>query len=129
MITNDNLHLFVTLEHGLKQVRILGALEFGPLAFMGAAKGADQLLQVLEAGFIDHYINCSGDPFLGNCRVEVVEKSPKAMVERLEQAVRNAETLPPYITVCSSTMLTREGLDAIHEWFETNKANEAASTA
>lgn len=35
MITNDNLRLFVTLEHGLKQVRILGVRESGGLAVMG----------------------------------------------------------------------------------------------
>jgi hypothetical protein len=129
MVTNDNLRLFVTLEHGLKQVRILGARETGELAIMGVAKGADQLRRVLEAGHIDHYIVCTGDLFLGNFKAEAFEKFPKAMVERLEQAVRDSETLPPYITVCSSTMLTREGLDSIHEWFEANIANEAAASA
>jgi hypothetical protein len=128
MITNDNLRLFVTLEHGLKQVRILGTRETGELAIMGVAKGADQLQRVLEAGQIDHYIICSGDPFLSNFKAEAFEKSPKAMVERLEKAVRDSETLPPYITVCSSIMRTREGLEAIHEWFEANKQTAASAS-
>jgi hypothetical protein len=129
MIINDNLRLFVTLEQGLKQVRILGARGNGDLAIMGAAKGADQLQLVLEAGDIDHYIICSGDPFLGSFKAEAFKKSPKAMVERLEKAVRDAEELPPYITVCSSTMRADEGLKAIHEWFEANKRENAAASA
>jgi hypothetical protein len=117
------------LEHGLKQVRILGARETGELAIMGVAKGADQLRRVIEAGHIDHYIVCTGDLFLGNFKAGALEKSPKAMVERLEKAVRDAEELPPYITVCSSTMRADEGLEAIHEWFETNKRENAAASA
>jgi hypothetical protein len=58
MITNENLRLFVTLERGLAQVRILGARETGELAIMGVAKGADQLRRVLEAGDIVKY-GCS----------------------------------------------------------------------
>jgi hypothetical protein len=127
MIINDNLRLFVGFQHGLEKVRILGARESGDLAIMGVAKGMDQLQHVLEAGDIDHYIIYSGDPFFGNCRVEAVKQSPKSMVERLEKAVRDAEKLPDFITVCSSTMRTHEGLEAIHEWFEANKQNAAAS--
>jgi hypothetical protein len=128
MITNDNLRLFVDLQHGLKRVRILAAREFGPLAIMGVAEGTTQLQDALQAGDIDHYIICHGEPLLGG-KVEAVEQSPKAMVERLEKAVRNAETLPNFITVCSSTMKTDKGLKAVHEWFEANKRNDAAATA
>jgi hypothetical protein len=129
MTTNGNLRLFVMLEHGLKQVRILGSRETGELAIMGVAKGTDELRRMLEAGQIDHYIICSGDPFLGNFKAEAFEKSPQAMVERLEKAVRDFETLPPYITVCSSTMIAHEGLETIHKWFEANKGSEAAVSA
>jgi hypothetical protein len=129
MITNDNLRLFVMLEHGLEKVRILGAREFGDLAIMGVAKGREQLQHVFEAGDIDHYIICSGDPFIGNFKAEAFQKGPKSMVERLEKAIRESEKLPDYITVCSSTMRTNEGLEAIHEWFEASKQENAAASA
>lgn len=129
MITNDNLRLFVNLQHGLKRVRILAAREFGPLAIMGVAEGTAQLQDVLEAADIDHYIICCGEPLLGNGTVEAIEQSPKATVERLEKAIRDAEKLPRFITLCSSTMRTNEGLEAVHAWFEANKRDEAAATA
>jgi hypothetical protein len=49
------------------------------------------------------------------------------MVERLEKAIRDAETLPDFITVCSSTIRTHEGLEAIHAWLEANKQENSVS--
>src|SRR6266566_4783394 len=129
MITHDNLRLFVMLDHGLKQARILGARESGSLAIMGVTEGKDQLQHVLEAGDIDHYLICSGDPFLGSFKVEYFRKSPKSMVERLEKAIRESEKLPDYITVCSSTMRADEGLRSIHRWFEANTQGDEAASA
>jgi hypothetical protein len=85
--------------------------------------------RVLEAGDIDHYLICSGDPFLGSFNVEYYRKSPKSMVERLEKAIRESEKLPDYITVSSSTMRADEGLRSIYGWFEAKKQENAAAPA
>jgi len=121
-IPNDNLRLFLEFINGLNQVKVLAATNVdGQLAIMGAVEGGEQLRQLLEAADIDHYIVSSGDVFLGTFKATAYGKTPKAMVERLEKAVRDAENLPDFLTVCSSTLKTREGLKLIQDWLKAKK--------
>src|ERR1019366_857985 len=130
-IPNDNLRISLTFLDELKQVEVFAAINrFGPqLRIMGVVKGKKQLEDFLDKAGIDHYIICSGEPLTNTFRATAFEHSPKQiaddleknfqMADELELKLLNGDTLtdaeqsfavPMSLTVCSSSVRTREGL-------------------
>jgi hypothetical protein len=144
-----DLRMFLTFLDRLNKVKVIAPRDPAgvELCVMGVVEGKEDLLDVLETVAIDHFIVCSGDILL-RPTFTVYERSPKFIVQDLEKLFQIAVEIPLKILrgeqltedeesftpltslhVCSSSVRGIEGLQRVHEWFESKKAVTTAARA
>lgn len=146
-VSARNLRLYLTFVDGLKEIEIVAATnKTEPLLRpVGVVKGKQDLVDMMEAAAIDHYIVREGDVLRSTYRKIAIPQSPKLIVDHLEKRFKKHEDLPLKILeghhltdeeksfappvdleVCAGTLTTEEGLKRLDAWFKSkNKARPA----
>jgi hypothetical protein len=95
MVITNKLRLFLSFMDELKRVRVdavTNAIE-SPVAIMGTIEGQDELLKLLEAAGINHYLVSSGDVINNTFSTTAHEVTPKQIVGSLAKAFQKDHDL------------------------------------
>lgn len=140
----NNLCLYLNFLDELDLVKVLAVTNDWNqrIAIMGAVKGKEQLVDLLNAAEIDHY-TVGGDSFAIPPSMPVAyEIAPQKMVQSLDEAIRTVDETqlkilrgeqpteeelatrkPLSLRVFSSTATVCDGLPRVKDWFE-NRAQK-----